>query len=58
MYIYCAWEICQKIFHLMNGMKETRLNGYVYNFSLDYFRNDAVANQNSKKYLMNKTNIK
>ena len=39
----------------VDNMKDTRLNGYVYDFSVDY---DAVAFDDIKdKYLMKKNNI-
>ena len=42
---------------LVDDMKKTRFNGYVYNFSVDY---DAIAVDDFKdihKYLMKKNNI-
>ena len=35
-------------------MKETGLNGHVYNFSVDYFSINVGAIQDIHKYLMNK----
>ena len=42
----------------VDNMKKTRLNGYVYDFSIDY---DFIANDkilDIHKYLMKKNNIK
>ena len=39
-------------------MKETGLNVYVYDFSVNYFRINVGAIQDIHKYLMNKNNIK
>ena len=42
---------------LVYNMKKTRLNGYLYDFSVDY---DAIANEktlNIHKYLMEKNGI-
>ena len=37
-------------------MKETGLNRYIYDFSLDYSSIDVSAIQDVHKYLMNKNN--
>ena len=42
----------------VNNMKETELNGYVYNFSVDYIIIDNINITNIHKYLMKKHNIK
>ena len=39
-------------------MKETGLNVYVYDFSVNYFRINVDAIQDIHKYLMNKNDIK
>ena len=39
-------------------MKETRLNGYVYDFSIDCFIIDVDAIQDIYRYLVNKNNKK
>ena len=39
-------------------MKETELNGYVYDFSVDYIIIDNINITNIHKYLMKKHNIK
>lgn len=39
-------------------MKKTGLNGFVYDFPVDYFSIDVCAIQNIYKYLMNKNNRK
>ena len=39
----------------VNNMKNTGLNGFVYDFSVDY---DAIAFDDIHKYLMKKNNIK
>ena len=40
-----------------NDMKETGLNGYAYNFWVDYVRINVGAIQDIHKYLRNKNNI-
>ena len=45
------------IYYSVNNMKKTGLNGYVYDFSVDY---DAIANGkilHIHEYLMEKNNI-
>ena len=42
----------------VNNVKEAGLNGYVYDFSVDYFSIDFGATQDTHKYLMNKDSIK
>ena len=37
--------------HLVDNMKDTELNGYVYDFSFDY---DTIAVDDIYKYLMKK----
>ena len=39
-------------------MKQTGLNGYVSDFSVDYYSIDVGAIQDIHKYLMNENNIK
>ena len=59
------WIICistlfgniSKYFSVAN-MKETRLNGYVYVFSIDYFDISVINNLDIYKYLMKKNNIR
>ena len=41
-----------------NNMKKTRLNGFVYNFSIDYKTFDTSDIIDIHKYLMKKHNIK
>ena len=43
-----------KDFSVDNMKKKTRLNGYVYDFSVDY---DAIAFDDTHKYLMEKNDI-
>ena len=38
-------------------MKETRLNGYVYDFSVNYKITDTSYINDTHKYLMNKNNV-
>ena len=38
-------------------MKDTGLNGYVYNFSVDYDATDAGDIKDLDKYLMKKNNM-
>ena len=42
----------------VNGMKDTGLNGYVYDFSFDYFSVDIDNILNIHKYLMSKNDVK
>ena len=42
----------------VNNMKETELNGYVYNFSVDYIIIDNINITNIHKFLMKKHNMK
>ena len=42
----------------VNNLKETGLNGYVYDFSVYYFSIDVGAIQDIYKYLTNNNNIK
>ena len=41
----------------VDNMKDTRLNGYVYNFSVDYDATDADDIKDLHKYLMKKNNM-
>ena len=41
----------------VNNMKDTRLNGYVYDFSVDYDAITVDDIKNFHKYLMKKNNI-
>ena len=42
---------------LIDNMKKTGLNGYVYDFSVDYKAVDADDIKNIRKYLMKKNNM-
>ena len=41
----------------VDNMKDTGLNGYVYNFSVDYDATDADDIKDLHKYLMKKNNM-
>ena len=41
----------------VDNMKDTRLNGYVYDFSVDYNATDVDDIKDIHKYLMKKNNI-
>ena len=41
----------------VDNMKDTRLNGYVYDFSVDYDANTVDDIKDIHKYLMKKNNI-
>ena len=55
-YALCLGNISKDF--TVNNMKETELNGYVYNFSVDYIIIDNINITNIHKYLMKKHNIK
>ena len=40
-----------------DNMKKTRFNGYVYDFSVDYYATDVDDIVDIHKYLMKKNNI-
>ena len=42
---------------LIDNMKKTGFNGYVYNFSVDYNATDVDDIKDIRKYLMKKNNI-
>ena len=42
---------------LIDNMRETGLNGYVYDFSVDYNATDVDDNKDIHKYLMKKNRI-
>ena len=46
----CCWDF--------NNMKQTGLNGYVYDFSVDFESIDCDDILNIHKYLMNNNNLK
>ena len=51
----CLWDISKD--RLVDNMKRTRLNGYVYNFSADFDAADIDDIKNIHKYLMKRNNI-
>ena len=52
---YCLGNISKD--WSVNNMKDTGLNGYVYDFSVDYDSTDVDNIKDIHKYLMKKNNI-